>query len=99
VQILRDKGVEPQIVEYLKTTPDATTLKKLASMMGLRPKDFIRRREVDFKELGLKDKLEDDAELFRQMVAHPKLMERPIAIKGDQVVLGRPPDRVLELLH
>ena len=98
MKILRDKGVEPQIVEYLKMPPDATTLKALALMMGLRPKEFIRRREADYKELSLKDKLEDDDELFHQMAAHPKLIERPIAVRGDRAVLGRPPDRVLELL-
>lgn len=98
MKILREKGTEPQIVDYLKTPPDVPTLKRLASMMGLRPKKFIRRREADFKELGLKDMLEDDDELFRQMAAHPKLIERPIAVRGERAVLGRPPERVLELL-
>ena len=66
--------------------------------MGLRPNQFIRKREAEFKELGLKDKLDDDNELFRQMAAHPKLIERPIAVKGSSAILGRPPERTLELL-
>ena len=98
MQLLKDNGVEPKLIKYLDEPPSEEELRKLAEMMGLRPNQFIRKREAEFKELGLKDKLEDDNELFRQMAAHPKLIERPIAVKGSSAILGRPPERTLELL-
>lgn len=98
MQLLKENGVEPQIVDYLKNPLSAGTLKLLSQMMGIPPKEFIRRHEQAFKELGLKDKLEDAASLFKAMTNHPKLMERPIIVKGKRAILGRPPERVLELL-
>ena len=98
MQLLKDNGVEPKLIKYLDEPPSEEELRKLAEMMGRRPNQFIRKREAEFKELGLKDKLDDDNELFRQMAAHPKLIERPIAVKGSSAILGRPPERTLELL-
>ena len=98
MQLLKDNGFEPKLIKYLDEPPSEEELRKLAKMMGLRPNQFIRKREAEFKELGLKDKLDDDNELFRQMAAHPKLIERPIAVKGSSAILGRPPERTLELL-
>jgi arsenate reductase len=90
--------VEPELVEYLKDPPDEATLRDLARKLGLRPKEFIRRGEKEYKTLGLKDKLEDDDALFQAIAAHPRLLERPIGVKGNTAVLGRPPERILELL-
>jgi arsenate reductase len=98
VQLLKDKDIELDIVEYLKHPLSVNELKTLADMMDLRPKDFIRRGEQDFKELDLKDKLENDNVLFKAMADYPKLMERPIMVKGEKAVLGRPPGNVLKLV-
>lgn len=98
MQLLKEKGVEPKLIKYLDEPPSEAELRRLAGMMKLRPYQFIRKREAEFKELSLKEKLEDDDELFRQMAAHPKLIERPIAVKDRTAVLGRPTERVLELL-
>ncbi len=98
MQLLKNKGVKPQIVEYLKTPLDADELKAVARKMGLEPREFIRTKEVVFKELGLKEKLNDAEVLFKAMAEHPKLMERPIAVKGERAVLGLPPEKMLELL-
>jgi len=98
VQLLREKGVEPTLIKYLDEPLSEEELRKLAGMMKLRPKEFIRKREAEFKELELKEKLDNDDELFSKMAAHPKLMERPIATNGNIAVLGRPTERVLELL-
>lgn len=98
MQLLKDNGIEPEIVEYLKHPLSENELKTLADMMGRRPKEFIRKGEKDFKELGLKDKLEDDNALLRAMADYPKLMERPIASKGGNAILGRPPENVLALI-
>lgn len=98
MQILRDHGVEPELIRYLDDPPDEATLRELATKMGLPPREFIRKNEAVFKELGLKNKLDDPDELFRQMLAHPRLIERPIIVKGNRAVLGRPPERALEVL-
>ena len=98
MQLLRGHGVEPKIIEYLKNPADESTLRSLAGMMGLRPNQFIRKGEAEFKALNMKKSLEDDDILFSAMAKHPKLMERPIAVTGRRAVLGRPPEKVLELL-
>ena len=98
MQLLRENGVEPEIIEYLKNPADESMLRSLAGMMGLRPNQFIRKGEAEFKALNLKGSFEDDGTLFSTMAKHPKLMERPIAVGNQQAVLGRPPEKVLELL-
>ncbi len=98
MQLLKDKGIEPEIVEYLKNPLSKNELKSVADKMGLRPRDFIRKGEQDFKDLGLKDKLDDDNALFNSLADYPKLMERPIGVKGERAVLGRPPGKVLSLI-
>ncbi len=98
MQILKDQGVDPQLIHYLKTPPDLDTLKDISRKLGLEPKHFIRRNEAVFKELRLKERLDDSEALLQAMASHPRLIERPIAVKGERAVLGRPPERVLELL-
>ena len=98
MQLLRDNGIEPEVVEYLKYPLSVDELKSIAQMLGFRPKDFIRKGEQDFKNLELKEKLEDDEVLFSAMTDFPKLMERPIAVKGSRAVIGRPPDKILDLI-
>ena len=98
LQIIIDKGIEPVIVEYLRNPLNVSELKKISEKLRLRPKDFIRRNEQEFKSAGLRSKLEDDEDLFRSMEAAPKLMERPIVVKGNKAILGRPPENVYDLL-
>jgi arsenate reductase len=96
LELLRKKGVEPEIVEYLKTPPSATELKRLLKMLGMTPRQLLRKKEA--KEAGLdKPMLGDDA-IIAGMVKHPIAIERPIAVKGSKAALGRPPERVLEVL-
>ncbi len=95
---MRDNGVEPNIVEYLKETPTVKELKFLSEKMGIRPAEFVRKGEADFKENNLKEMLDDDSKLFAAMAQFPKIIERPIVVKGNKAVLGRPPENVLELL-
>ncbi|WP_018864838.1 arsenate reductase (glutaredoxin) [Thioalkalivibrio sp. ARh3] len=96
--LLREQGVEPEIVEYLKTPPDAATLKSVIEKLGIRPRDLLRTGEAEYRELGLKDAEMDDEALIQTMIQHPKLIERPILVVGDQARLGRPPEQVLEIL-
>ena len=96
--LLRDKGIEPKIVEYLKTPPDAATLEHLLDMLGLEPRDLMRRKEKEYKENELADPELSRNALIAAMVAHPKLIERPIVVKDDKAALGRPPEAVLDIL-
>lgn len=96
--LLRDRGVEPQIIEYLKTPPDRATLEKLLRMLKLEPRDLMRTKEKEYREMGLDNpELNRDA-LVQAMIDHPKLVERPIVVHNRKAVLGRPPERVLEIL-
>jgi arsenate reductase len=96
--LLRDKGIEPQIVEYLKTPPDMATLEHLLDMLGLEPRELMRKKEKEYKENNLANPDLSREALIAAMVAHPKLIERPIVVKGDKASLGRPPEAVLDLL-
>ena len=85
-------------MEYLNEPPTADELKRVLGMLGMEPRDLIRTREKEYKELGLSNQDLGREELVRAMVEHPRLIERPVAIKGKKAVLGRPTERVLELL-
>ena len=96
--LLRERGVEPEIVEYLKTPPDAATLRTLLRKLGLKPRDLLRRKEQEFRAAGLDDPAVTDAGVVRAMTEYPRLIERPIVVKGARAVIGRPPENVLEIL-
>lgn len=98
LKLLQDEGIEPQVIAYLKDPPDAATLRKLLKMLGLRAIDLIRTKEEPYKTLGLAKKRDDDAALIKAMVQHPILIERPIVVKGSQARLGRPPQKVGEII-
>ena len=95
---MRDNGIEPNIIEYLKDIPTAGELKNLSVKLEKRPNEFVRKGESDFKENNLKSVLDDDRALMKAMSQHPKIIERPIVVKGDKAVVGRPPENVLDLL-
>lgn len=98
LELLRQQGIEPDIVEYLKAPPDESTLTRLLDMLGLEPRDLMRKKEAAYRELGLDDPdLSRDA-LIAAMVAHPRLIERPIVVKGKRAALGRPPEDALNIL-
>lgn len=98
LSLIQEHGISPKIVFYLQDSPSPATLKKLATALGLKPAEFIRKGEAEYKDLGLKDYLDDDKALLEAMAEHPKLIERPIVQKGKKAVLGRPPENVLTLL-
>lgn len=96
--LLRDSGIEPTVVNYLDSPPDRESLEDLIVRMGLRPRDVIRRKEKLFKELNLNEFLNDDDKLLDAMLDNPILIERPIVVVGNKVTIGRPPERILEIL-
>ncbi|MFH1571901.1 MAG: arsenate reductase (glutaredoxin) [Gemmatimonadota bacterium] len=98
LQLLRDRGVEPVVVEYLKNPPGAAALGALLARLGMEARELLRADEAEYETLGLAARLDDREALIRAMVEHPILIQRPIAVRGDRARLGRPPERVLELL-
>ena len=95
--LLEDEGVSYDVVKYLDTVPTVEELTALLKKLGISARDLLRTKEAIYKELDL-DSVEDDKILIEAMVEHPKLIERPIVIKGDKAVIGRPPQKVIELL-
>lgn len=95
--LIREAGVEPEIIEYLHDIPTASELKALISKLNIRPEELVRKGEAEYKQLYKGKKLSDD-EWIAAMLAHPKLIERPIVVKGNKAMLGRPPENVLKLL-
>jgi arsenate reductase len=96
--LLRDNGVEPTIIEYLKTPPDGAQLADILTKLNLRPRDMMRRKEVLYRDLNLDDDSVSDDQLCAAMVANPILIERPIVLIGDRGIIGRPPEDVLTIL-
>ena len=98
LQLLREAGIEPTIVEYLKTPPEKDTLKNISQLLGLRPKDFVRKIEKDFKDNDLSKSLEDDDKIIDAMLLFPRIIERPIVVSKGKAVIGRPPENVQKLI-
>jgi arsenate reductase len=97
LQLIKDAGVEPEIIDYLKDVPSEAELRELIAMLGIKPYDLLRRGEADFKEKFKGKDLSDD-EWIAAMVKYPKLIERPIVVKQKKAILGRPPENVKTLL-
>lgn len=98
LELLEARGLQPQVVRYLETPPSASELRALLAKLGYGARQLLRSGEEEYQTLGLADPALDDAALIAAMVAHPRLIERPILVVGDKAVVGRPPERVLELL-
>ena len=96
--LIRNAGVEPAVIEYLKTPPDRVTLETLIQRMGIRPRDLLRQKGTPYEELGLAADHWTDAQLLDQMLAHPILINRPIVITPWGVKLCRPSEKVLDIL-
>jgi arsenate reductase len=100
LQLLRDAGVEPEIIEYLKTPPTAAELYAICTKLGMQPQALVRFKEDAARALGLKPTDQRPRrEWLRLLAEHPVLIERPIAVKGRTARLGRPPEAVLELVR
>ena len=96
--MLERRGIKPKIIEYLKTPPSKTEMKKILELLGLEPRELMRKQEPEYAEAGLNNAgLTRDA-LINAMLAHPKLIERPIVLANGKAALGRPPENVLKIL-
>jgi arsenate reductase len=96
--LIRDAGIEPTVIEYLKTPPDRATLESLIARMKIRPRDLLREKGTPYADLGLSEDRWSDADLIGQMLAHPILINRPIVVTPRGVKLCRPSESVKELL-
>ena len=96
--LIRNAGVEPNVVEYLQTPPDRATLVGLLQQMGLRPRELLREKGTPYAELGLAASHWTDDELIDQMLAHPILINRPIVVTPWGVKMCRPSEAVLDIL-
>jgi arsenate reductase (glutaredoxin) len=98
LKLLRDAGHEPDIILYLENPPTTERLAELLQALGVSARELMRKKEAPYKDLQLDRSSLTEKELVEQMVTHPILIERPIVVSGGQAVLGRPPERVMELL-
>ena len=96
--ILEENGITPEVILYLENTPDAKTIHSLLDKLGITARELLRKGEEAYKDLNLKDTSLNDAYLIDKMSEFPKLIERPIVVKGEKAVLGRPPENALKLI-
>lgn len=96
--LIEEKNLQPEVVLYLETPPSAADITGLLSKLGMGARQLLRKGEDAYKDNDLKNTDLSEAQLIDAMVQFPKLIERPIVVKGDRAVLGRPPENVLELI-
>jgi arsenate reductase (glutaredoxin) len=98
LELLRSKGIEPAIREYLKQPPSKAEVETLIAQVGGDPAELIRDGEPEFKALKMKKADLGKADIAKAIVAHPMLLQRPVVVSGKKAAIGRPPEAVLALL-
>jgi len=98
LQMIRNKGIEPHVVEYLKTPPSAKEIKSVLAKLKIAARDLLRKKEPGYRKQGLDDEKLSDAAAIRAMADDPILIERPVVLAGRRAVLARPPERVFEVI-
>ncbi len=98
LELLEERGIAPAIIEYLKTPPSAEKLKEILHQLGTTPRELMRKKEPEYKELNLDNPSLSDEDLISTMIQHPILIERPIVLSNGKAALGRPPEQVLDIL-
>ena len=96
--LLEENGIRPTIVDYLKTPPNHQQLDSILRGLEMQPRELMRKGEPEYKQLNLADETLSRDQLIEAMVNSPKLIERPIVVAGDEIVIGRPPENVLSVL-
>ena len=98
LQLLQEQGVEPEVIEYLKTPPSKAELEDILQKLNMQPHDLMRKKEAEYKATGMDNKNLDRDALINGMVNTPKLIERPIVLANNKAAIGRPPEDVLSIL-
>ncbi len=96
--LLTERGIEPAVVEYLKTPPSVDEIADALKQLGIGARDLMRHKEAPFRDLGLGDPSVPETTLVEAMASHPILIERPVVFSGGKAAIGRPPEAVLEIL-
>lgn len=97
LDLLRDRGIDPEVVLYLDDTPEPEEIRRVAGLLGIPVRDMMRKKEDAYRTKDL-DGVSDDDALIDAMYYHPILIERPIVINGDKAAIGRPPEKVFKVL-
>ncbi|MDT8428244.1 MAG: arsenate reductase (glutaredoxin) [Pseudomonadales bacterium] len=97
--LLTQNGIQPEIILYLENPPTAKALKQILNKLKIPARALLRRSENEYRELGLAETSLSETALIEAMCRYPKLIERPVVVRGDRAVLGRPPENVLTLLQ
>ncbi|MDX2416210.1 MAG: arsenate reductase (glutaredoxin) [Xanthomonadales bacterium] len=98
LQLLRDNGVEPEVILYLETPPDADQLTSILGKLDMQPRELMRKGQTEYKEMGLDNQQLSDKQLIAAMLDAPILIERPIVLANGKARIGRPPESVLKIL-
>lgn len=98
LQLLQEQGIEPEIIEYLKTPPTASELDEILQKLDLQPRELMRKKEAEYKDAGMDNNALTRQQLIAGMIANPKLIERPIILANGKAAIGRPPENVLKIL-
>lgn len=98
LQLLKDNGVEPEVILYLDTPPDADLLTSILSKLNLQPRELMRKGQSEYKDMGLDNEDLSDEDLIAAMIKTPILIERPIVLANGKACIGRPPEAVLKIL-
>lgn len=98
LHLLKEQGFDPEVVEYLKTPPNAEELDDILRKLGMEPRDLMRKKEPDYEANALDDQALDRQALIKAMIEHPILIERPIVLANGKAAIGRPPENVLAIL-
>jgi arsenate reductase len=99
LELLREQGIEPNIIEYLKTPPSQAELARILKMLGMEPRELMRSKEAEYRQQGLDNPGLKQKDLVKAMHDTPKLIERPIVVANGRAAIGRPPEEVLEILE
>ena len=98
LEILRQEQCDPEVVHYLDSPPDQTELKRIVELLGLSARDLLRTTEAVYQEKNLDRNTLTDDQIIAIIVSNPVLMQRPVVVRGNQAIIGRPPEKVLEIL-
>ena len=98
LQLLQEQGIDPEVIEYLKSPPSTEELNDILQKLGMEPRELMRKKEAEYKANGLDDEMLNPQTLINAMVNHPILIERPIVVANDKAAIGRPPEAVLTIL-
>lgn len=98
LQLLQDRGIEPEILEYLKTPPTADDIEAVLAKLGMEPRALMRMKEAAYREAGMADEALSRRQMIELMAENPIVIERPIVVNGARAALGRPPESVLSIL-